>query len=586
VSTSRAFRIYKTYGPSAVETVRADPYRLARDIWGIGFKTADQIAERLGIDRHSPLRARAGVEYALYQLTEQGHCAYPRDGLIQCCVELLDIPPEIVESAVAEGVSSGRLVREESAEGEVLIYLARLHHAEEALAAALVRLGRGAHPCPPIDVEKALAWVEQKIGLTLAAEQRRAVAIATRAKVMVITGGPGVGKTTLVNAILQILRAKKLQVVLCAPTGRAAKRLTETTGLTAKTIHRLLVFEPASGHFKHHCDNPLTGDVFVIDETSMVDLPLAWQVVSAIPAGASLLLVGDVDQLPSVGPGSVLRDVIDSGVVNVCRLTTVFRQAAASAIITNAHLINEGRMPHVPPSPEATAGGAGAPGSDFYFVKADTPQRGVEMIVELVCRRIPARFGFHPVDDVQVITPMHRGELGADNLNQVLQQALNPAGASVERFGQTFRVGDKVMQTVNDYDKDVFNGDIGRIAGMDEEQRQLTVRFEGRLVPYDWRELDELALSYAITVHKSQGSEYPVVIVPVHTQHYIMLQRNLLYTAVTRSRKLVVLVGTEKAVALAVRQVSSRRRITTLKERLIAMSRRDDLPVDGPLFEE
>ena len=570
VSTSRAFRIYKTYGEDAIELVTADPYRLARDIWGIGFKTADQIAERIGIARDSILRAKAGVEYVLQQLTNEGHCAYPRADLAEQCGELLEIDIAIIDQAVEQALADGRLVKDAGEDGQELVYLATLHKAEVDLAEDIVGLSAGLHPCPPIDVEKAIRWVERKVGLSLAAQQQRAIRLATEAKVMVITGGPGVGKTTLVNSILKILTAKGLTVALCAPTGRAAKRLSEATGMVAKTIHRLLAWDPSSGKFKHNEFNPLTGDVFVIDETSMVDLPLAAQTIRAIPKHASLLLVGDVDQLPSVGPGCVLRDVIDSGVACVCRLTEVFRQAAASEIITNAHRINKGEMPDLSAQASPTA----QPATDFYFVRAEEPERGVELIVEMVRKRIPERFGHDPMEDIQVITPMHRGVLGARNLNEVLQSRLNPGAPGVERYGQTYRVGDKVMQTVNNYDKDVYNGDIGRIAEVDVEKGELAVRFDGRCVEYDIRELDELSLSYAITVHKSQGSEYPVVIVPIHTQHYVMLQRNLLYTAITRSRKLVVLVGTEKAVAIAVKRMASTRRITTLRQRLQAAARR------------
>ncbi|MCE9565877.1 MAG: AAA family ATPase [Planctomycetes bacterium] len=394
--------------------------------------------------------------------------------------------------------------------------------------------------------------------------QREALGLAVKSKVMVITGGPGVGKTTLVNAIVQVLMAKKLKVLLCAPTGRAAKRMSETSGQVAKTIHRLLEFDPKGGGFKHNRDNPLEGDIFIVDETSMVDLMLAHQFVRAVPSDAALILVGDVDLLPSVGPGSVLRDIIDSGVMPVCRLTEVFRQAAKSAIITNAHRINHGQHPVFPHGKVTDVRG-----TDFYFFPAQEPEQALPEIVRLVKEAIPKNFGLSAIDDIQVLTPMQRGDLGARNLNRVLQQALNPTGPAIERFGWNFRVGDKVMQTVNDYEKDVFNGDIGRIAEIDEAEREIIVRYDDRDVVYDFNELDELLPSYAITIHKSQGSEYPVVVVPIHTQHFMMLQRNLLYMAITRGKKLVVLVGTKKAIAIAVKKTESSSRITTLRERLV-----------------
>ena len=564
VSTSRAFRIYKTYGTDAISTVQEDPYRLARDIRGIGFKTADQIAEKLGIGKQSDLRARAGVEFVLQELTDEGHCAFPRDGLVSKSEKMLEIPPAIIESAIDHGLSEARLVQRPDEEGNPLVYLSANDIAERRLAENLIALSKGEHPCPPIDMDKAIEWVEGKAGFPLAEAQREAVKLAARSKVMVITGGPGVGKTTLVNGIVQILQAKKLDVVLCAPTGRAAKRMTETTGKEAKTIHRMLEFDPAGGGFKHNHDNPLDGDVFVIDETSMVDLQLAHQTIRAIPFHAAVILVGDVDQLPSVGPGSVLRDIIESGVVPVCRLTEVFRQAAQSSIITNAHRINHGRTPLYPQRKVQDVRE-----SDFYFFPTDDPEQAVVEIVRLVHEAIPQRFGVNAINDMQVLTPMQRGELGARNLNLVLQEALNPTGPSIQRFGWIFRVGDKVMQNVNDYEKDVFNGDIGRIVGIDEVEQEVKVQYENREVAYDFNEMDELQPSYAVTIHKSQGSEYPVVVVPIHTQHYMLLQRNLLYTAVTRGKKLVVLVGTKKAIAIAVKQTGSRRRVTTLKTRLV-----------------
>jgi len=574
VSTSRAFRIYKTYGAEAIETVQEDPYRLARDIHGIGFKTADVIAESLGISKQSDLRARAGVEYVLQDLTNEGHCGYGREELAAMATKLLEIPAEIIQSAVDYLLQDGHLVTHtiDLGAGPVsVVFLASLDQSEKRLSDNLISRQSGPHPCPQIDAEKAIAWVQKKTHLELAAQQQSAIQLACRSKAMVITGGPGVGKTTLINSIVKIMRAKRLKLVLAAPTGRAAKRMSEATHASASTIHRLLAFDPSRGRFRHDASHPLSGDVFIIDEASMLDVTLAWQLVRAIPHKAAVIFVGDVDQLPSVGPGCVLRDIIESGKVPVCRLTEVFRQSARSAIITNAHRVNRGLMPTFPlekvASPDKT---------DFYMVQVDDPDHAVETLRNLVCEHIPSKFGFDRIDDIQVLSPMQRGRLGCRNLNDLLQHALNPSGPSVERFGWTFRVGDKVMQMINNYDKDVFNGDIGRVAVVDEVDQELTVRFDDRLVKYDLRELDELHLSYATTVHKSQGSEYPVVVMPIHTQHYTMLQRNLLYTAITRGRKLVILVGTRRALAIAVRKMDARRRVTMLKERLQAVDSTDD----------
>ncbi|HUU20764.1 MAG TPA: ATP-dependent RecD-like DNA helicase [Sedimentisphaerales bacterium] len=563
VSTSRAFRIYKAYGNEAIETVSHNPYRLAHDIRGIGFKMADKIAESLGITKESDLRARAGIEYVLQTLTNDGHCGYPRKELVKAAIKILEISEAICERAVDYLLQEERVIQHSRDNDADLIYLVGLDRAEDNLASHLAELCKASHPCPDIEIEKAIKWVEQRVGLKLADQQREAIRIAVQNKVMVITGGPGVGKTTLVNAIVKIMRAKKLRVALAAPTGRAAKRMMETTSLQAKTIHRLLAFDPATSAFKHNADNPLEGDIFIIDETSMMDLLLAHQLIRAIPKHAALILVGDVDQLPSVGPGCVLRDIIESGLIPVCRLTQVFRQAAQSAIITNAHKVNKGQIPVFPKgkvqSPDQT---------DFYFVHAEEPEKAVSLVINLTCKAIPDRFGFNCFDDIQVLSPMQRGLLGCRNLNAALQENLNPEGPSVQRYGWTFRIGDKVMQTVNNYDKDVFNGDIGRIVKLDDIDQELTIQFDDRQVTYEFNELDEIMLSYATTVHKSQGSEYPVVVMPIHSQHYVLLQRNLLYTAITRGRKLVVLVGTQKAVAIAVRRMDSRRRVTLLKERL------------------
>jgi len=571
VSASRAFRIHRAYGERAIETVQHDPYCLARDIRGIGFLSADRIAERLGIDRHSELRARAGLEWVLQELTDDGHCAFPEGDLLERAAGLLEMPQPIVGTALAHALGEGRLVRRDVGGSQPLVYLAALDAAERGLAGNLLALARGRHPCPTVDVDAAVRWVEAKTGIALAPAQREALGLATGAKVLVITGGPGVGKTTLVDAIVRVLAAKRLRLGLCAPTGRAAKRLSEATGREAKTIHRLLAVDPATGAFRHHPDNPLDLDVLVADETSMIDLPLAHALVRAVPRHAALVLVGDVDQLPSVGPGCVLRDVIDSGVVPVVRLTEVFRQAAASRIIANAHRVNRGLQPERPARGAAAA-------SDFYVIERDDAARALELLVTLVTASIPRRFSLRPRDDIQVLTPMQRGELGARNLNLVLQKALNPEGPAVERFGWTFRTGDKVMQVENDYDRDVFNGDIGRIAAIDASTRTVTVRFDEREVAYTFDELDELSLAYAVTIHKAQGSEYPAVVIPLHTQHYPLLQRNLVYTGITRGRRLVVLVAAPKALAMAVRRVDAGARYTTLCPRLreAASRYRDD----------
>lgn len=561
VSTTRAFRIHKIYGDKAIETVQRDPYCLARDIRGIGFLIADKIAMRLGITKDSDLRARAGLEYQLGEFTAAGHAAYPREELIGKTVELLEVDYLIVERALDYSITHERLIQQSDTRGRDLVYLPKLYHAEISLAKKLLQLQQGRHPCPTINVEKALEWVGQRSGISLAASQQEALRKAIASKVMIITGGPGVGKTTLVNSVLMVLRAKKLRVALCAPTGRAAKRMSETTGMEAKTIHRLLQYNPQQGGFVHDSENPMACDVLIVDESSMIDIVLAASLMDAVPYHAAVIFVGDADQLPSVGPGRVLQDMIASKVIPVGHLNEVFRQAATSMIVTNAHRINQGQMPEFPEEKAV---------SDCYFVEADDPERALQLIGKMVKQSLPQKFRFNPMQDVQVLSPMQKGGLGARNLNHHLQQLLNPSGDQVERFGVFYRVGDKVMQTENDYDKEVYNGDIGRIQKIDQELSELVVDFDGRAVMYDFRELDALALSYAITIHKSQGSEYPCVIIPLHTQHFVMLQRSLIYTAVTRAKKLVLIVGNRKALSLAVGRADSRERITSLIDRLRA----------------
>jgi exodeoxyribonuclease V alpha subunit len=555
VGTARAVRIFKTYGADAIQVMTENPYRLARDIRGIGFKTADAIAMKLGIEKTAMVRVRAGISYALTEAMDEGHCGLPTDELVPLAEKLLEVPQPLVSRALDLELHEGNVIADRVGETPC-VFLAGLHRAERTIAERLMRLANGTLPWPWIDPDKALPWVEKHIGLALAESQNAAIRLALMSKVLVMTGGPGVGKTTIVKGILRILAAKGTDLLLCAPTGRAAKRMTEATGFEAKTIHRLLEVDPKSGGFKRGEDNPLDCDLLVIDEASMVDVMLMQALMKAVPDRTALLIVGDIDQLPSVGPGQVLADVISSGAVPVVRLTEVFRQAAQSRIITNAHRINRGSIPDLSP-PENQ--------SDFYFVQADDPENAVGRIIELVKTRIPKRFGLDPIRDIQVLCPMNRGGAGARSLNIELQAALNPAGdRKVERFGWTFAPNDKVMQTENDYDKEVYNGDIGTIDKVDPNLGEVVASFDGRFVTYGFGELDRLVPAYAATIHKSQGSEYPAVIIPVLTQHYPMLQRNLLYTGVTRGKRLVVLVGQKKAIAIAVRNVSGRRRWSKL----------------------
>jgi len=565
VSTSRAVRIFKTYGQAAIAIVKENPYRLAQDIRGIGFLSADTIAQKVGIAKDSPLRAQAGISYALSEASEQGHCGLPYAELVPLAVKLLDIPAAIIDAAIAQEIANEVLLPD-TIEGQACVFLAPLYYAEQSIAAQVQRLKREVTTLPAFAADKAIPWVEQKLAIQLADSQKQAVRLALSCKLLVITGGPGVGKTTLVNSILTIMAAKGVKPLLCAPTGRAAKRLGESTGREAKTIHRLLEINPINGQFKRNADNPLACDLLVADECSMIDVPLANQLLSAVATSTTLILVGDVDQLPSVGPGQFLGDVIDSGAVAVVRLTEVFRQAAASRIVRSAHQINQGVFPSLPAKGEA---------SDFYLVAAEEPEAIAQTVVDLVQTRLPGKFRIDPLRDIQVLCPMNRGITGARGINQALQAVLNPPGEdSIDKFGNRFGVGDKVMQIENNYERDVFNGDIGFVTALDADEKELTVAFDGREITYPFGELDELVLCYATTIHKAQGSEYPVVVIPISTQHYMMLKRKLIYTGITRGKTLVVLVGQKRALAMAVKGKQVQRRWSKLKERLVMMCSR------------
>lgn len=553
ISSARALRIYKTYGDDAQAVLKENPYRLAQDIRGIGFKTADDIAYRLGVANDAPERIKAGMLHVLETAAHNGHCCFPEASVIAKTRELLGCAEDLVQAQVSALIEGCQIERHAE-----FLYLPHLRAAEQSIATSVKSLAASPAAYPSIDEDAALAWVMKKTGKELAESQQRAVREALRQRVLIITGGPGVGKTTILRSILLILQSKQVKLVLAAPTGRAAKRLSESTGLEAKTLHRLLEFQ-GEGQWGRHRGKPLVGDLFVVDEASMIDAPLMAQFLSALPPGAHLLIVGDADQLPSVGPGMVLHDLIASGAVPCVKLTEIFRQAASSRIITSAHAINRGQVPDLKPASR----------SDFFFLDASEPEEIRELIVQLAHTRLPAKYGFDPIADIQVLTPMNRNLLGTASLNHALQLALNPPNEvkfEIERFNSTFRIGDKVIQTHNNYDKEVFNGDIGHIAAIDTDPVKIHVRFDAqRVVEYEPGELDELQPAYALTIHKSQGSEFPCVIIPVSTQHYVLLERSLIYTAITRAKKMCILVGDERALSLAVSKQESRKRFTGLR---------------------
>ena len=571
ISATWAYKIYRFYGNDAIRLMRENPYRLPIDLRGMGFKSADKIARSAGIPHDSPERIQAGILHLLREAAGKGHTFYPFDELSSEALEMLGIEdPQRIRQAASTlckdnaGPHGALAVAEKLPEGDKAVYLKGLHHAETNVAAYIASLLTTGKTLPKMDGASEAARYESDTKFELAGNQRHAVELALKGGVAVLTGGPGTGKTTTVRAIIHALRRHRVALVLAAPTGRAAKRLSESCHTDASTVHRLLKWDPQKNSFAYNESNPLPVDYVIVDEASMLDISLTHQLLKAVPPTASLLLVGDVDQLPSVGPGNVLRDLIDSGVVPVVRLDTIFRQARRSLIVLNAHRINSGEFPllKVPEEDDSRHK------PDFLFIEREEPEAALEAIEETVSERLPRIYGFKPIEDIQVITPMHRGILGAANLNQRLQALLNKDPCTLMRGEMALKVGDKVMQCENDYDKDVYNGDIGIVNAIDRIEHFVRVRYDRRIVEYPYTDLDELALSYAITVHKSQGSEYPAVVVPVHTQHFIMLQRNLLYTAITRGKKLVVCIGTKKAIGMAVGNAKLADRHSGLRQRL------------------
>ncbi len=562
VGAGYAAKIFKQYGRESIEVVKANPYRLAADIFGIGFISADRIADKLGFEKDSPQRVEAGILHVLHQLADEGNVYYPLEPLVIKCLEILEVKQDVVARALDNVVQTRRIIVEDAIGqegGSRAVYLAKYYVSETGVAAALLSLVKALKIVRPIN-RNAIERVQKKLSITLAKQQIEAIEQSVRNKVMVITGGPGTGKTTIINSILNIFQESGVRILLAAPTGRAAKRMSETTGHEAKTIHRLLEFSPQNGAFQKNSATPLRCDLLIVDEVSMIDTILMHHLLKAVPLSATLILVGDINQLPSVGAGNVLGDIIASGLVPVVELNEIFRQAGKSLIIVNAHKINAGRIPVSRPSSEKL--------EDFYFIEREEPADVVRLIVDLVKNRVPKRFGLDPVDDIQVLTPMHKGLVGAGNLNLELQKALNSSAGGMMRGGRNYRVHDKVMQIKNNYDKEVFNGDIGKIVKIDTEVQEVVIVFDGRKVSYEFSDLDEVVPAYAVSIHKSQGSEYPAVIIPILTQHYVLLQRNLIYTAITRGKRLVVLVGTRRALAIAVKNNKPQKRFTHLKERL------------------
>lgn len=570
ISAAKAVRIFKVYGPKAVKIITKNPYQLAKDIKGIGFISADKIAQASGIDKQSPIRLRAGLSYALAKAMEQGHCGLPKDKLLEDCQKLLDIDESLIWDTIKNALAYKDIVQDVIDQTDC-VFLRGMAMAEENIATRLLTLKEGHIPWNSWIGEKRLQVTEETSTLCLSDSQRNAVVKAISSKILIITGGPGVGKTTIINVILDVLKNQNIEIALAAPTGRAAKRLCETTGMEAKTLHRLLETNPQDGGFFRKEDKPLTCDLLVVDEVSMVDVPLMNAMLRALPDKAALLLIGDADQLPSVGPGQVLADLIDSHVIPVVRLTDIFRQSVHSQIIANSHKVNQGIMPSLNNDSNH---------SDFHFIEVDDPDQALTTLIKLVTEVIPRQFQLCAAKDIQVLCPMTKGTIGTKTINTEIQKVLNPpTEQSLQSFGWSYSVGDKVMQIQNNYQKDVYNGDLGVISTINMEEGDLTITFDGRSVVYDFTDLDEVVLAYATTIHKSQGSEYACVVIPLLTQHYIMLQRKLLYTAITRGKKLVVIIGQKKALFIAVQQNADRKRWSSLRKRLV-----ESQGLESPLY--
>lgn len=556
ITTGYAVKIFKTYGNAAIKKLEENPYCLINDVMGIGFKIADKIAQKLGIEADSPERIEAGIKYILQELANQGHCYGVKSEIIKFGSELLEADESLFEKALNH-LNDGEEIIIQSEK----IWLPYYYYSELGICKKLIKLIEYPHQIININLKEKIKSIEEKYHITFAREQKKAINQVLLNRILVLTGGPGTGKTTTTLGLIELFKELKFNITLAAPTGRAAKKISETTGREAKTIHRLLKYSPKNNTFFKNENNPIRTDVIILDEVSMIDVILMNQLLKAILPGTFLVLIGDVDQLPSVGPGNVLKDIIESGVIPVVRLTTIFRQESRSLIIVNSHRINEGKYPILKGEKER----------DFYFLEEEIPQAAVRKIINLCTTRLPSKYKIDPVVDIQVLTPMYKGEVGADNLNYQLREALNPKGTQIKYRDNIFRVNDKIMQIKNNYDKEVFNGDIGTINKINLEESTLEVSFYERKVSYDFAELNELVLAYAITVHKSQGSEYKIVIIPVTTQHYLLLQRNLLYTGITRARDMVILIGTKKALWIAIKNNKTFHRNTLLQERLREM---------------